>query len=130
MEDAINYIKQLERRIETLERFSGGGGSDSGWISLSLVNSWVQYDTTYGVPAYRKVGNIVYLKGLIKNGSSAVIATLPAGYRPTERFLGVSNNYPNVSCRIDVDTDGVIQLNSSYSNSWVSLWAISFIADA
>ena len=90
MEDAINYIKQLERRIETLERFSGGGGSvGAGFIqpfaASTVPTGWLECDgsavsrttyadlftvigTTYGSGDGSTTFNLPDLKGKVVAG--------------------------------------------------------------
>lgn len=57
---------------------------DTGWITPSFENGWINYDAAAYQPArYRKVGNIVYISGLVKNGTpNQTIFTLPVGFRP------------------------------------------------
>jgi len=53
------------------------------WTAPSLLNGWVNNGGVYQVARYRKVGDIVFLEGLIKTGAiGAVALTLPAGFRP------------------------------------------------
>jgi hypothetical protein len=61
------------------------GTVDTGWIEVtSFTNSWVNYGAGFPTAAYHKIGDLVYLKGLLKNGTvSAAAFTLPAGFRPT-----------------------------------------------
>jgi hypothetical protein len=105
--------------------------ADSGWLAPVLQNGWVVYDATYGSAAmYRKVGNIVLVRGLVRNGTvAATIFTLPAGFRPGIRMLFAAETNPNVNCRIDVDPTGTIN-GSGESNGWLSLGNIIFVADA
>ena len=57
------------------------------WTPLPLATNWSNYSTPgYIAAGYRKIGDIVYLRGLIKSTAATVptlIATLPVGYRPT-----------------------------------------------
>ena len=55
---------------------------DSGWIYPTLENGWEAYDD--GRPfKYRKIGEVVYLQGSVKNGTNkGVLFTMPAGFRP------------------------------------------------
>ena len=57
---------------------------DTGWITPTLENSWVNYDTALYQPArYRRVGSIVYITGLVRSGTNQTnIFTLPVGFRP------------------------------------------------
>jgi hypothetical protein len=60
--------------------------TDTGWLTPTLVNSWVDFGSTFAVVGYRKLANgDVELRGAVKTGSSgtATITTLPEGYRPT-----------------------------------------------
>jgi hypothetical protein len=58
------------------------------WISLTglLVGGWVAFESpavTWQAPEYRKVGDQVQIRGMIKSGVVPSTAfTLPAGYRP------------------------------------------------
>jgi competence protein ComGC len=104
-----------------------------GWISLPLQNGWQEdgggFFTTAG---YTKGSdNIVRLKGLIRNGTTTngiVVATLPAGYRPSQRTLTAGACNPNVWCRMDVLTNGNVELYLSNSG-WTSLDGITFLAE-
>lgn len=67
--------------------------TDSGWISLTLTNGW-SANSTFGTPAYRRIGRLIFLRGVIQASSSnnnKIAFTLPSGYRPaTQWFLSVS----------------------------------------
>ena len=58
-------------------------GHDTGWVSLTngLINSWVANGTAY-IPYYRKVGNMVYIRGSIRDGNAQGMITLPTHIRP------------------------------------------------
>jgi hypothetical protein len=112
---------------------------DTGWINVTLVNSWVVYDNTYGpngysglavAPLLRKVAGIVYLRGLIKSGTLGVsVMTLPAGYRPSMKLLFTTMGDNNVLNRYDVQSDGNVINAAGASNTWSSLNGISFVAE-
>lgn len=59
-----------------------------GWIAVSggigFQNSWVNYGGGEQAMQYRKVGDVVELRGTIKSGTVGFVPafTLPAGYRP------------------------------------------------
>jgi hypothetical protein len=94
---------------------------DSGWLFLGVDTpfgtSWVDYGSTYAGARYRKINNVVYIEGLVKNGTiGQSIFTLPVGYRPYGRimFATVSNN---LFGRLDILSDGTVMPqvgNSSY----------------
>ncbi|WP_214810958.1 pyocin knob domain-containing protein [Exiguobacterium sp. s127] len=53
------------------------------WSNLSLSNGVVEYGTAW-TPQVVKIGNMVHMRGAVKNVTAAdtIIATLPADYRP------------------------------------------------
>ena len=70
--------------VATSGTINGMTLSDTGWVSLSsyLVNSWVAYSSGYAL-YYRKIGNIVSFKGLVKSGTAgSVFSGLPTSLRP------------------------------------------------
>ena len=87
---------------------------DSGWLALPLSGDVQAYSTNVQ-PQYRKIGNVVYLRGAVKNVTSdnTTIGVLPTGYRPTNishQYIQATSNEngsPNFS-RIKVSTDGSI----------------------
>lgn len=57
------------------------------WTTLPLSNGCTQYGGPYAGPGYRKVGDLVCLRGLVKIPNVAwpaltIIAVLPVGLRP------------------------------------------------
>ena len=102
-------------------------------VDLTLANSWVDYDTTYWGPArVVKINNVVYVVGLIKNGTTTdgtLVTTLPVGYRPTgDGKLLFPGYYSSSSaeCRLDVRTNGEVIFYSVASAAYLSLNSIIF----
>ena len=79
----------IYERVEELE----AKHIDSGWIPLTLLNGVLPYGNGTNVPRYRKIGNIVYLTGGVKNitARGTTIANLPADFRPVNGFPFVQN---------------------------------------
>jgi hypothetical protein len=103
---------------------------DSGWLFLGVDTpfdtSWVDYGSTYAGARYRKINNVVYIEGMVKNGTiGQSIFTLPVGYRPYARIImaTVSNNALG---RIDVLADGTV-LPQAGNSSWFSI-SCSFVS--
>lgn len=105
---------------------------DSGWINLSLNSGWsCPYNTD--VVQYRKIGNVVYLRGLLNATQAAgqVIGTLPEGFRPSghfERFTCPRSQSEYVN--IEVGYTGQIKDYTKPSNTgreFISLYGISFV---
>jgi hypothetical protein len=98
------------------------------WKPLPLINSWINYSSTYNPAGYFKDSmGIVHLRGLIKNGAKNHISTLPAGYRPPRRELHGTSTHPNVYARVDVLKDGRVWA-TKYDKGWLSLDGITFRA--
>ena len=90
---------------------------DSGWITLPLSGDVISYDPDI-VPQYRRIGNVVYVRGAVKNitQSGTTIAVLPEGYRPTMthnylQLTSIQSGSPNFT-RMKVTSGGVLMLES------------------
>ena len=110
------------------------GGNDSGWINLTLNSGWTMNDYASEIPQYRKIGNIVYLRGLVNATTAAgnIIATLPAGYRPAgyfNRFVCSLNQSDNAVVQINANGQINDHQKGSKSRMFLSLNGISFVAD-
>jgi hypothetical protein len=82
---------------------------------LSFGSGWGNYGGGYYNGHYKKVGDLVFLRGLVarSSGSGTTIATLPSGFRPSSRSLfGVLTSALSGSDRVDVDSNGDIILVS------------------
>jgi type II secretory pathway pseudopilin PulG len=100
----------------------------SGWTNLSLVNGWAPFNGIYSTPQYIKGSDgIVTIKGLIQSGTANLIATLPAGYRPSNTMLCATGSWGAYS-RIDIAATGTITVVAGGNSLWRSLDNISFYA--
>ena len=98
---------------------------DTGLITPTLLNGWVDYGVVYSPVSYSRKNNVVTIIGLVKNGTIGLdIFTLPVGFRPPVQYLGATTTSPNVHGRLDVRTDGGV-LPAVGSNVWFSV-ACSF----
>lgn len=110
-------IGALDTRIDALE-------ADTGWVAATLLNSWVDYNAAvFGPARYRRIGNTVYVRGLIKDGTNGVAAlNLPAGFRPAHEIVLASISNPNAAARLDVEADGdVVIYIAGGSNAYMSI---------
>jgi hypothetical protein len=100
------------------------------WQTPTLINGWVNYDTTVWQGArYRKLSNgMVTIQGLVKNGTGppSDIFFLPVGYRPAKNLLFASIGN-NVFARVDVYSTGSVNWSLGGTNSFVSI-SVSFFA--
>jgi len=98
--------------------------ADSGWVNLPLASGATAISGA--VPQYRRIGNMVYLRGGFTNilGSVTAMATLPSGFRPAGSSVWVTvgtaqamlnNNVSHV--RMEIATDGRIFLAQFGSGS-------------
>jgi len=113
----------------------GTGEFDDGWRNLTLLAGWVKYGgSVYATPAYRKVGNMVEIKGLMSSGSVATqtrIAVLPEGFRPSEMRLFTVVSHTGaayVNARLDVHSNGDITMENM-GNGFTSLDGVLFRAE-
>lgn len=100
---------------------------DSKWVTPTLINGWVMHNSTYGTLQYRKIGDVVYLRGIIKNSSnsSGAFFTMPPGYRPA-----ISMVFPGVTedklSDLYLTNGGVCTVSGSFAGKWVTLSGICF----
>lgn len=108
----------------------GPVAGDTGWVNcstLGYLNGWLDYDVDF-VPQYRKKGNVVTMRGLIRSGTAPTAFVMPVGARPTkfqEIFSVVSNDLWG---QIRVDWDGPLKVVVG-SNAWVSLTGVTYRVD-
>lgn len=103
-----NLAYNIGRRAEAME---------TGWRSLSTLNSWVRYSNNYAAPEYCKDPfGFVHVRGVVASGtltSGTVIATLPAGYRPESIMVFPAVNAGIALARVDVLPNGDIILGAA-----------------
>lgn len=94
-------------------------------------STWQNYPAAAGTWSpcsyYRDPFGRVWLAGLANrpSGVASVITTLPEGYRPRERKMyAVESN--GAHGRVDVLTNGDVEVINGTPNTWISLETISF----
>lgn len=92
-------------------------GTDTGWLNLPLTTGIAVYADSQ-VPQYRKIGSTVFIRGAVKNVLAlGVLATLPAGYRPTATITFIQSTslrtggFP-MYARYTINAAGEIRLES------------------
>jgi len=103
---------------------------DTGWVDLKpyLVNDWVEYSDGYPIE-YRKLGDVVYLRGLVKDGTSVkVFDGLPTSLRPThDTYLAMPgcSDIPENSTndwKFGIRTDGSVDYSDdNIGMTWCSI---------
>jgi hypothetical protein len=123
--DLYGVSTRLGQSVETV--FCGP------WTAVAAFsNSWVNYGSGEQDAQYRKSGDEVELRGIIKSGTTSTAFTLPAGYRPPEVVrppimqAGVANTG---AASISIEADGDVVVNGyigTGANTAVSLDGIRF----
>jgi hypothetical protein len=119
-------VHDMHRNIERLKR-----GANTGWITPTLDNGWVAYGAGFEGPQYCRINGIVYLQGMVKNGTSATqIFALPVGFRVAgdRRAFAVATDATGVG-RVDVYSSGSVA-HAVGLTGYVSLSGIHFPAEA
>ena len=115
--DTEGYVKTSSSNALTLGTINGSTLGDSGWIAVtSLSNSF----TSPTAVAYRKINNVVYMRGNLFNGTANTGAfTLPEGYRPSVDVVVAVQKYgtPHLDY-VTIGTNGVVLPNSTAA--WLS----------
>ena len=96
------------------------------WTGLSFGSGWTDYGVGWLGCAWKKVGDLVILRGLAKrtSGVGTTIGTLPAGSRPSGTHM-ITTNTDTGAGRVDIDTAGVITLVVG-SSGFTSLFNVVF----
>lgn len=136
MADIYTRVDDLEEQVASLtEQLTGLSVSDSGWLDLTMLNGVLAYNEAQK-PQYRKINNVVYLRGVIKNVLTfpTNIAILPEGFRPSKRLIlsGISNGTNPL--RYEIETTGHVNLVHNNNtpvveNNHYSLEDYSFLTD-
>jgi len=96
------------------------------WVAPTLVNGWVNYGAGYAPAGYRRVGNVVRLRGFVTGGAaSSGLFTLPAGYRPAYPAVLVVDASGGFGAVV-VGTTGAVVHNAGSVASFLDLDGLSF----
>lgn len=99
---------------------------DTGWTAPTLVNSWANYGGGNANAGYRRVGDWVVVRGVVKDGTvPATIFTLPIGYRPDSTHIFASTGAAAYGT-LSVESNGVVACVGG-SNAYFSIFC-QFIA--
>jgi hypothetical protein len=103
-------------------------------VTPTFQNSWISVGSPYQDAWYQKVGNRVFLGGVVSGGAdNSVVFTLPSGFHPAAGTLfaaaGITSGGPIVGCRVDVGSNGAVTATSGGGSGFLSFAGISFLAD-
>lgn len=81
------------------------------WSTPTLLNSWVNAGGVYQVAQYRKIGDVVQLRGSVKNGTvGTAMFNLPTGFRPPAQLVFATLDGLNAAARFDVEAGGNVSM--------------------
>lgn len=116
-------IARLEERVADLQR-----AQPTPWTAPTLLNSWVNFGGADQVAQYRRSGDIVQVRGVVKSGTVGFVPVfvLPVGYRPqlNQWFVQINPNTsgtggvyvdPSGNVGIFAGTNSAMSLNLSFS---------------
>jgi hypothetical protein len=113
-------LEELEKRIAALERLT----ADTGWITpASFEHGWKAVQSV----GYRRVGNIVRLRGRVTGGTNGTTAfILPAGFVPAQfSQYATAGAGPAFSC-VTVYESGAVYIYNPSSAEGIALDVVTF----
>lgn len=110
-------IEQLENEmtgvLTDIESLKAAAITDTGWLTLPLAEGICDYGGS--TPQYRKIGNVVFVRGAVQNvlDKNTVVAALPEGCRPSVSHNYIQNtsmrpSYLGMNARLAVKSNGDI----------------------
>ena len=99
--------------------------------TIDLISPWVGYNEANNKIKLMRIGNRVYLDGMIKGGAERKqIATLPEAYRIATDQRIMAAPCAGGMCRVDVYITGALQcvgpLGTGAPDQWTSLYGLSY----
>jgi hypothetical protein len=91
------------------------------WTNAVLQNGWVNLGAGWPTAQYRKVNDMVHIRGMVGNGTAAgaPIFTLPAGFRPPSALQIATVTGSGVIGVTTLNTDGTVQASVGNNGSWM-----------
>ena len=97
----------------------------SAWVNIAMMNGYTAFGQGYIAPRYRKVGDIVFMEGVMKAGGSqppvgsVQAALMPVGFRPAYHemltvLFGGADGWGGPG-RMDIQATGIVNVTSSAS---------------
>lgn len=97
---------------------------------MQLLNGYVHHNSGYNIPQYKKEGNKILLRGMVRNDTTTdqYIANLPVGYRPKNNvYLSAVKNDGFVP--IVISPDGNIICYMYRKSEWLDFGEIQVSLD-
>ena len=122
--DLPNFARYVFRELERLAQ-EFYITSPQEWVDVTFENSWVNFGGGFNDCQYRKVGNDVEIRGMVKDGTiPATIFTIPENFRPVNAYFfdAISGGSQG---RIRIGDDGAVTIAAG-SAAYISLDGIRF----
>ncbi len=93
------------------------------WAAPPFTTGWQTYGGGYQNCGYRKIGDLVYLRGLLQatTGVTSTAWTFPAGFRPPLTALTGMMTSAGAWRRVDITTAGAFNVTSPAVGEWFAL---------
>lgn len=121
LEDTTPKTKRI-KWSSLLTAITNAIAKDSGWITLPLAAG---ISAANGAAQYRKIGKMVYVRAIVKAATDlggsydeVTLATLPAGYRPSQMIAELQHAYNHHIYQVRINANGTItasRARSTYS---------------
>lgn len=98
----------------------------TAWTAVTFGAGWSNNIAPYGNAQYRKIGDLVYLRGAIDGGTLGGVAfILPAGFRPPATVAFSADTGASTVRFVEIESDGEVRPTGG-SNAFCSLDGIVF----
>lgn len=81
------------------------------WTAVTFAGAWVNFGGSEQTVQYRKVGDLVQIRGVAKSGAAGTVFTLPVGYRPPATHYEVGFSGSTGAVTFNVASTGVVSVN-------------------
>lgn len=119
--------QELVSIIDSRLRASQGSSSERlAFIPVAFLNSWTNFGAPYVQAGYARLGDLVFLRGVISSGTVGSPAfKLPGDYAPKAQHIFAVISAAAIG-RVDVAANGEVQVAVPSSNTWLSLNGICY----
>lgn len=100
------------------------------WTDVTFVNSWLNYGSPFQNLQFRKIGDMVYVRGMARKNTSFIdgnrIFTLPSGFRPPASIVlsvrAYDSSVGEFAERVTIDAAGDVKVSwdGNGNPNWVS----------
>lgn len=125
MTDQMNkFVDDLVSKVDELNSYF-----DDEWHEIGATdepafqNGWVNFNAGYAPLSFKKSGETIHVRGVVKDGSPAnsVIFTLPEDYRPSASMTFAQIAGGTLLCWINVKGNGEVQIIGGGSASYTGV---------